>query len=83
MVARVVFQLLDLCFGQIGLVVLPAGSILADVLGERVYFLLSEVADVDPSILIFVIVVVVEKIFGDHVLLQALLRDLALSLIHI
>src|SRR5579859_7014316 len=74
--ARIVFHLLDLCLGGICLVILPAGSVLADVLCERIHLLVYKATDIDPGVFVLMIVVVVEKIFGDHIFLQSLLSNL-------
>src|SRR5215469_13144391 len=77
MAARVVLHLLYFRIGGIRLVIFPSRAILAGVMRKSVYLLFYIIADINPCVLVFVIVIVVEKVLGDHVLLQPLLRDLA------
>src|SRR5712692_1367203 len=74
--ATLFLHLLEFGFGEVGLVVLPARSKLANVFCPSIYLLLYKVVDVNPCILVFVIVVVVKKVLRNHVFLQPLLGDL-------
>jgi len=47
-----------------------------DILRVRIDLLLDEVTGVHPKVLVFMVVVVVEEVFGDHVFLEAFLGDL-------
>src|SRR5215470_19439599 len=77
MAARVVLHLLYFRIGGIRSVIFPSRAILAGIMCKSVYLLFYIIADINPCVLVFVIVIVVEKVLGDHVLLQPLLRDLA------
>ncbi len=63
--ATLFLHLLEFGFGEVGLVVLPARSKLANVFCPSIYLLLYKVVDVNPCILVFVIVVVVKKVLRN------------------
>src|SRR5215471_10446719 len=74
--AHYFFHVFLLGFRGVRFVVLPARSKLADIFGSGVYLFLDKVADVHGNVLILMVIVIVEEVFRNHVLLQALLSDL-------
>src|SRR5580704_19105382 len=75
--SHIILHLLELFCGEIGFVVFPAWPILAYVFCSSINFLLDKAADINPGIFVAEVVVVVEEVLRNHVLLQALLGELA------
>src|SRR5882762_2355403 len=69
------FHLLQFGLGEVRLITVPARPKLADVFCSGVYPLLYKFGDVNPSILVFMSAVI-KQIFGNQVLLEALLNNL-------
>src|SRR5207249_40812 len=73
--ARHLFHFFQLGLGEVWLVVLPAGPKLADVLGSGAHLFLNKVADIHGDVFVPIVIVIEEKIFGNHVLLKAYIEE--------
>src|SRR6516165_2999597 len=73
---NVSFHLLNFRCAWIRIVVLPSGPKLAHVFSISIHFFFNVITDIDPYVFVAMVVVVIKEIVGDHVFVQAFLRNL-------